>query len=87
MRQPNDSRYDAIVDPFQGLPDGLDDPYRLLLTFTRLAQTDQYIRIGPRRSDAETNGIRAVSRVRTLANAALAALNLNGSAVTRSIRK
>jgi hypothetical protein len=49
MRRPYDSRYDAIIDPFQTLPDGLDDPYMLLFAFTRLAQSGESVRIDPRR--------------------------------------
>jgi len=87
VRRPYDSRYDAIIDPFQTLPDGLDDPYMLLFVFTRLTQSSESVRIDPRRSHAGTRRIRALTKVRTLANAALAAINLSGSAVARSLRK
>ena len=87
MRRPYDSRYDSIIDPFQTLPDGLDDPYMLLFAFTRLAQSGESVRVGPKRLNEKARRITAVGKVRTLAHVALGALNLNGSAGVRSLRK
>jgi hypothetical protein len=87
MHRPYESRYDAIVDPFQTLPDGLDDPYMLLYAFTRLARSSESSNAGRKHTNTGTRRIRATSKVRMLANAARTALNLNGSAVARSLRK
>ena len=35
MQQRPEIGYEAIVDPLQMIPDGLDDPYMLLLAFSR----------------------------------------------------
>jgi hypothetical protein len=38
VQQRREIGYEAIVDPLQMIPDGLDDPYMLLLAFSRLSQ-------------------------------------------------
>jgi hypothetical protein len=73
--------YEAIEDPFETLPDGLDDPYMLLLAFSRLVHSDY-----AKPSDAKLVG--AVTRARAAVALVRAAfINQIARAVGRRARK
>jgi hypothetical protein len=72
--QQQDDGYEAIEDPFQTLPDGLDDPYRLFLAFSHLVPSANPSHSGRRRARCDEKNGGAVSRARAAGSRALAAL-------------
>jgi hypothetical protein len=77
--------YDAIVDPLQTLPDGLDDPYMLLFAFTRLGQASDSGRRDGRGWFPGRLLDGAAARLRAAAVFALTGFNPNAPKVVRGV--
>jgi hypothetical protein len=83
VQQRRESGYEAIVDPLQILPDGLDDPYMLLLAFSRFtpAKDSRGGRRGRRLFATILDG--AIARLRAAAVFALTGINPKAPKVAR----
>jgi hypothetical protein len=81
--QSEERPYEAVVDSFQSLPDGLDSPYMLLLTFKWFTPPGDLAQMPHRRFSRAT----LLSKTRAAGILALTLLNPIALALTGSSKK
>jgi hypothetical protein len=83
MHRTEERPYDAVVDSFQMLPDGLDSPYMLLLAFKWLTPPRDLAQMPHRRFSGST----LLNKTRAAGVLALTLLNPIALAFTGSSKK